>query len=309
MCLAGSLLACQGLDSWDRKSGLPSDHVASLDGVLHKAGYEDPYVAGNWCADALCHHINLEGGFAVAELEPLGEVEVAATPSCYQCHGKNWNAFAPTFLQVLEPAAGAIWPKGTARFIEWWGPPSDSTRVVLLKGNVEVEVLRPLSPQDGVVFIDPISNTWKEGDDYRILVEDNTGRTGRSRRFSICAPEAIPTIESPSSGEVLRHGTEMFLLWRCAAGTIVHVYLWRYDERVAVVRESTGNAGILSRIVPPHWIAGEGYRFQLIDEAGNEGFSEFFRIEGDQPVAGESENQPRGVSGQTWSRISTGARP
>ena len=84
-----SLLAaagCDGLFPAQTKVGPPDDHTeAKGGGVMHKKGSEHPDRLNSGCTDSKCHQADLRGG--------LAEVDgrAAEAPSCYQCHGNNWD--------------------------------------------------------------------------------------------------------------------------------------------------------------------------------------------------------------------------
>jgi hypothetical protein len=61
---------------------LPADHTVDVhnDGVLHAPGYKTPYESH--CVE--CHGVGLQGS--------------AQVPSCYSCHGVEWNEDAPEFV-------------------------------------------------------------------------------------------------------------------------------------------------------------------------------------------------------------------
>ena len=273
-----ALASCNRPVTWNEKSDLPSDHVVSLDGVSHKRGYDDPYETGNWCADARCHHANLRGGFALAEIDDVDGLEPAATPSCYQCHGKIWRDRWPEFVEVLQPSASVVWPTGASRLIEWWGPPAESYSVGLFKGEEEVAVLAAMEPRDGVFRVDAVETGWGSGNNFRIQVEDNEGNVGLSPPFSICSPDKIQNVYSPDRDTVVSQSGELFVFWECAAGVVVDIFLHRNGEFVDWVRRGTGNTGAMGRVVSSTWGTGTGFRILLVDEDGNRGFSQEFEI-------------------------------
>ncbi|WP_455220729.1 c-type cytochrome [Kaarinaea lacus] len=66
-----------GTGSGGTTSGPPASHTNSEDGILHAPGNNYPYTNG--CT--ACHGVTLQGGIG---------------PSCYSCHGQEWNESAPS---------------------------------------------------------------------------------------------------------------------------------------------------------------------------------------------------------------------
>ena len=80
-----SLGGCDGPFPTQSKIGPPADHTENEDGALHKSGSEEPFSESSGCSSDQCHHSDLRGGLAEVD----GRVTVA--PSCYQCHGEEWD--------------------------------------------------------------------------------------------------------------------------------------------------------------------------------------------------------------------------
>lgn len=76
---------CEGIFPAEDKIGPPADHTVSHGGAQHKPGEEQPFAEQSGCSDSDCHHSDLRGGIA--------ETEDGTTiaPSCYQCHGREWD--------------------------------------------------------------------------------------------------------------------------------------------------------------------------------------------------------------------------
>ena len=274
------VMSCVSPTTSDDKIGLPDDHVEQIDGVLHKRGAAEPYDYRNWCADPRCHHINLRGGYARAQIDGDGGLVAAATPSCYQCHGKLWQEAYPSFIRVLVPNAFTVWPQGASPRVEWWGPPAKTFRASLVRGGAEVAVLQQSMPSDGVVDIEGVRTEWGTGTGFQVRIEDDVGMVGMGRPFSICPPDKIPFISYPDSSSVFTHGQEFESRWECAAGVAVDLMLYRGSRLVDTIRRSAGNTGVLRRPFPSSWGTGDDFRVRIIDEDGNHTFSEPFTIEG-----------------------------
>lgn len=277
--LSASGLACAPPTTSDEKRGLPADHTDRIQGVLHKPGALDPYHYGNWCADPRCHHVDLKGGYARADIEPGHGLEAAATPSCFQCHGKLWREEWPPFIRVLEPNAFAVWPQGRARRIEWWAPPAEAVSVSLYRDGAEIARLEEMGQADGVLPIDRVRTEWGVGASYQVRIEDSEGRVGMGRPFAICPPDQIPFVSYPEQTTIFAHGGEFETRWSCAAGVVVDIYLYRDADLIDTVRLGAGNTGGMRRPFPASWGTGEGYRVRVVDEEGNAAFSASFRIE------------------------------
>ncbi len=75
---------CDGPFPSESKVGVPEDHNEDEGGALHRDEKDDPFGEGN-CSDSDCHQPDLRGGM----VEYQGRITI--TPSCYQCHGNNWD--------------------------------------------------------------------------------------------------------------------------------------------------------------------------------------------------------------------------
>ena len=80
-----SLISCELDFPTFQKSDLPAGHTENNRGALHKADSERPFSQNSGCSSNNCHQSDLKGG--IAEIE--GEQQIA--PSCYQCHGRQWD--------------------------------------------------------------------------------------------------------------------------------------------------------------------------------------------------------------------------
>ncbi len=76
------LSGCDGLFSTNPKKDIPSDHVNSLGGALHK-GNDREEMTPDECDD--CHTTDLRGKVSL-----INGVYKWAN-SCYQCHGAVWE--------------------------------------------------------------------------------------------------------------------------------------------------------------------------------------------------------------------------
>jgi len=78
-------VACDGAFIAETKFGVPTDHTVNEDGAWHKPGYEHPFEARSGCSTSNCHHGDLKGGVAIVD------GQTTSAPSCYQCHGREWD--------------------------------------------------------------------------------------------------------------------------------------------------------------------------------------------------------------------------
>lgn len=92
LCLV--VVGCDGAFIAEDKVGIPADHTVNEDGAWHKPGYEHPFRVRSGCSASNCHHGDLRGGLAVVE------GQTTSAPSCYQCHGREWDENDAAFEEL-----------------------------------------------------------------------------------------------------------------------------------------------------------------------------------------------------------------
>ena len=83
--IAALMIVASACDTTSANSpqNLPADHTVRNGGTLHKSGFRTPYAASSGCTT--CHGANLRGGTATIDGMDI------QTPSCFSCHGQQWN--------------------------------------------------------------------------------------------------------------------------------------------------------------------------------------------------------------------------
>jgi hypothetical protein len=187
--LAGLLPACLSSVT-EPGAPIPPDHDESENGAFHKAGAEEPFVHGNSCFAYHCHHANLRGGWAIAKTRESEELIETYAPSCYQCHGVEWDDPDFETIQITYPFGEAVeWPQGVGRLVEWVGPPADRFTVDLRRVDGDASVLIATllndAPSDGVLEVPEVRADWGHGPGFFVRVRDDRGRHADGLTFTI----------------------------------------------------------------------------------------------------------------------------
>lgn len=272
---------CNSPFSPESKPTLPPDHDDNEEMFFHKSGKYDPYERLSSCSAYNCHHSDLRGGSSVAQQNeaPNRHVETIA-PSCYQCHGKEWDQEEPSQLRFTYPFKNEIWYHGQIVFTEWLGSHSSHIRIEVMQGDALVGVLQERIAADGVLRDIVVAESWGSGNDFSLKLIDDNGRTVLTPTFSIHSVDNTIRVLAPNTTSFLRHNEPLNLEWRKGSGESIEASLYKGDALVEVIVSGAANSEYLQNSgIPASWGSGRDFQIKIVDSDGNVGWSAPFSIE------------------------------
>ena len=184
-------------------------------------------------------------------------------------------------IDVIYPDSQTTWAWSVDSLeIEWDDAFGDSICVYIFKGGTNLDVFLPWTDNDGnEIRIPAIPSSWGTGDDYQLKVVNNKGSYGFSDEFSIGAIEVSP-VNTPWFWGM----TDREIIWGDVPGSHVRLVVCLGEDSVGCFNDPDewlpAESGSYIRIaeIPSSWDESDTYIIRIVDNQGNEGFSEDFGI-------------------------------
>jgi len=200
------------------------------------------------------------------------------------------DAYSDTFsvidrqgpIVVLQPNYSSTWYRGTDYTVEWNAQPNTGAQVEiqLYKGNTPDQGSQ-ITDNDGS-FVWYVSRSRAPGSDYRFLIASTTvpSASGFSDFFTIS--DSPITVTAPASYSNWDRGEEHTIQWSNTgdAGNHVMIRLYRSNDFVQTIADSTPNDGNLPWTVPTTLTPAEDYQIRVTSTTvpGADDFSDYFSI-------------------------------
>ena len=169
------------------------------------------------------------------------------------------NSPPSSSIRILDPHAGTLWYRGQSYAINWQSQDvAGNLKIQLLRNDTLVNTIVPETNNDGK-YIWQIPDTLRESSGYQITLSTlNGSATSASSGFFTITPwEGNINVTVPNSATIWSLGEENVLIgWQ--TGNLegdVGIYLFRGEDSLLTITDSTGNDGGYSGWTVPDTLA------------------------------------------------------
>lgn len=90
------------------------------------------------------------------------------------------------FIKIVYPNSSTILKQGDSTYVEWQGAEGSRVNIFIYKGDVFIGEFIKSGENNGHAYrLTPIPYSWSAGNDFKLIIEDESGNVGMSENFTI----------------------------------------------------------------------------------------------------------------------------
>ncbi|MCF7918666.1 MAG: SUMF1/EgtB/PvdO family nonheme iron enzyme [Candidatus Cloacimonetes bacterium] len=190
-------------------------------------------------------------------------------------HENGWDEATIT---ISNPNSSTIWNQGEGFSIDWTDATGSEVQFLIFKDGLELGICHEWTANDGNCNGSLVNPSWGTGSGYQIKAIDSDGNFGWSEEFVIEDGSSIE-VTNPNSSTIWYQESDFYIEWSGSEADHVEVIIYQDENEIGICHQLTLNDGICHGLVESYWGTGSNFRVKVVDDNGEFGWSEEFRIE------------------------------